>query len=145
MRNNMKWILLIFIMLANTFLYGQKSDTTSIPKVSQQVSPVLTKSDYFLVTNKARLANKIQLVRDSLKFVTGIVMSQDSALAAYQDSYNVAQDQLQNRDQVVADLTEEVTQLRQVIENQTPSWYENKWLWFAGGVVTAIITGISAK
>jgi hypothetical protein len=141
----MKWILSIFIMLASISVYGQKADTTSIPKVVQPSAISLTKSDYFLVTNKVRLANKIQLVRDSLKYVTIVAMSQDSALAAYRDSYNLAQEQLQNREQAVADLTEENAQLRQVIADQTPSWYENKWLWFAGGVVTAIITGISTK
>lgn len=139
----MRWILWILLMLAGTLLYGQKADTMiTVPTVQPITVQPISPTDRFILSNKARLANKIQSIRDSLKYTKTVITAQDSLVIAFRESYLLSQELLQNREQANADLAEENRILREAVQASMPKWYENTVLWFAAGIVTAVSLGL---
>lgn len=98
-----------------------------------------TKSDIVL------LANKIQLLRDSIRFTTDIVLAQDTLIISYKEKMAVSGIQLKNRDNTVNALEKENELLRKNIEILTPKWYDNKFFWFGNGIAATLIIAMLLK
>lgn len=119
----MFYIILMFI-ITSTFTTAQVVDSTYC----------FSRSDLLL------LANKIQLIRDSLRYKTDIIKSQDSLVYLYKETYSVCKNQLENKNIQISLLEQQNILLNKSIDMVKPKWYDNKWLWFGNGVlVTAII------
>jgi hypothetical protein len=54
----------------------------------------------------------------------------------------VFKSQLENRQNAINTLENENKNLREAVDLLMPKWYDNKWLWFGGGVASAIIAVI---
>lgn len=88
------------------------------------------------------LANKIQLLKDSLVYKGHIINAQDTLINTHNARSLVYKNQLENRQNAINTLENENKQLRDAVDLLIPKWYDNKWLWFGGGVVTSIIAVI---
>ena len=123
----MKWTLPILFLLAVITSSGQSQDSVvCLPK-----SNILT------------LANKIQLLKDTVRWQKDIIVAQDTLISSQKQRALVYQDQLDNRQTVINLMEQENKKLRETIDLLMPKWYDNKWLYFGGGaVVTGIILGL---
>lgn len=123
----MKWTLPILFLLAVTISSGQSQDSVvCLPK-----SNVLT------------LANKIQLLKDTIRWQKDIIIAQDTLVSTQKQRALVYESQLENRQTVINLMEQENKKLRETIDILMPKWYDNKWLYFGGGaVVTSIILGL---
>jgi hypothetical protein len=137
----MRWILPILFLLAITSSFGQKKDSiTCLPN-----------------KDIIRVANGIQLLRDTisiqrteitnlnltLEWSESIRIQQDRLLGSYQTRVINFQEQLTAKNGEVSDLTRANKELRDVIDELKPKWYDNKWLWFGGGAtVVAVFVGL---
>ena len=123
----MKWTLPILFLLAVITSSGQSQDSVvSLPK-----SNVLT------------LANKIQLLKDTVRWQKDIIIAQDTLVSTQKQRALVYESQLENRQNVINTMEKENKVLRETIDLMMPRWYDNKWLYFGGGaVVTSIILGL---
>jgi hypothetical protein len=121
----MKMFFISFLfVLSSICTNGQISDSTYS----------FSRSDILL------LANKIQLIRDSLRYKTDVIKSQDSLVFLYRETYSVCKSQLENKNSQILLLEQQNIVLNKSIDMIKPKWYDNKWLWFGNGVlVTAII------
>jgi hypothetical protein len=122
---------LVFITIITIF--------SSIGMYSQQLdsSYCFSRSDILL------LANKIQLIKDSVRYKADIIKSQDSLISLYKEGYLVYKNQLENKNTQISLLEEQNILLNKSIDLVKPKWYDNKWLWFGNGVlVTAIIVSL---
>lgn len=104
-------------------------------------SAQLTDSSYcFSRSDILLLANKIQLIRDSLRYKSDIIKSQDSLVFLYKETYSICKTQLENKNTQILLLEQQNIILNKSIDMIKPKWYDNKWLWFGNGVLaTAII------
>ena len=84
------------------------------------------------------LANKIQLIRDSVEYLTDVIRVQDTVIDLYQSRSETFIKQLHNRDQVIDACKKRTIELEKINEELQPSWYDNKLLWFFGGVGTVL-------
>ena len=84
------------------------------------------------------LANKIQLIRDSVEYLTAVVNAQDTLIEFHQTRFDLYHQQLKNRDQVIDACEKRTVELQKIIDELQPRWYDNKLLWFFGGVGTAL-------
>lgn len=124
----MKWILPILLFVTTVVSSGQttKDSVVCLPK-----SNILT------------LANKIQLLKDTIAWQKDIIVAQDTLISSQKQRALVYQDQLENRQTVINLMEQENKKLRETIDILMPKWYDNKWLYFGGGaVVTGIILGL---
>lgn len=123
----MKWTLPILFLLAVVTSSGQSQDSVvCLPK-----SNVLT------------LANKIQLLKDTIRWQKDIIVAQDTLVSTQKQRALVYESQLENRQTVINLMEQENKKLRETIDLLMPKWYDNKWLYFGGGaVVTSIILGL---
>jgi hypothetical protein len=119
-------ILLIGILIITTLETKAQSDSVvCLPK-----RDVLT------------LANKIQLLKDSLVYKGHIISAQDTLINTHNERSLVFKSQLENRQNAINTLENENKNLREAVDLLMPKWYDNKWLWFGGGVASAIIAVI---
>lgn len=124
----MKWILPFLLFVTTVVSSGQttKDSVVCLPK-----SNILT------------LANKIQLLKDTIAWQKDIIVAQDTLISSQKQRALVYQDQLENRQTVINLMEQENKKLRETIDLLMPKWYDNKWLYFGGGaVVTGIILGL---
>lgn len=121
----MKWKFIILFLVVSTFCYGQRQDSViCLPK-----------------TDIVTLANKVRLLRDSLRYKGNIIFGQDTLIKSYKKKISVCEEEVVNRQSTIGTLKEENEQLQKTIELLRPKWYDNKWLWFGGGaaVVTTLV------
>lgn len=91
------------------------------------------------------LANKIRTLQDSLVYKTDIIQRQWQIIKLQDDRSLVYKDQLQNREETIETYKKQSEVLQQAIEDSRPKWYDNKFLWFGGGVAATIITILVVK
>lgn len=84
------------------------------------------------------LANKIQLIRDSVEYLTAVVNVQDTVIDLYQSRTETFLKQLSNRDQVIDACKKRSAELEKINNELQPRWYDNKLLWFFSGVGTVL-------
>lgn len=85
-----------------------------------------------------KLANRIQLLRDSVEYLTAVVNVQDTVIDLYQSRTETFIQQLKNRDFVIDACQKRSKELEKINEELQPKWYDNKLLWFFGGVGTVL-------
>lgn len=86
------------------------------------------------------LANKIQLMKDSLRYTKDIISQQDTLLSYYDKQALLCKIQIENRQNVIITLEKENLVLRNVVDDLKPKWYDNKWFWFGNGVIVTLAT-----
>jgi uncharacterized protein with ACT and thioredoxin-like domain len=123
----MKWTLPILFLLAVITSSGRSQDSVvCLPK-----SNILT------------LANKIQLLKDTIRWQKDIIIAQDTLVSTQKQRALVYESQLENRQTVINLMEQENKKLRETIDIMMPKWYDNKWIWFGGGATVAtIILGV---
>ena len=123
----MKWTLSILFLLAVTTSSGQSQDSVvCLPK-----------------SNVITLANKIQLLKDTVRWQKDIISAQDTLIGTQKQRALVYESQLENRQNVINTMEKENKVLRETIDLLMPKWYDNKWLYFgAGATITTIILGV---
>jgi len=137
----MKWFLSILLLLTTMPLCAQKKDSVTC----------LPNKDIL------RVANGIQLLRDTINIqrttITNLELTldwsnnirtkQDGLLNNYEIRVINYQDQLNTKIGESRTLQRENEELHKIIDHLMPKWYDNKWLWFGGGIaVTTIIIGV---
>jgi len=122
----MKWKFLILFTALSISCYGQKQDSVIC----------LPKSDVVI------LANKVKLLRDSLRYKGDIIFGQDTLLNSYRKRTQLSDEQLFISQKTISTLEEENKSLRKTIDLMTPKWYDNKWLWFSGGAVVVTLVKV---
>lgn len=85
-----------------------------------------------------KLANRIQLLRDSIEYLTAVVNIQDTVIDLYQSRTETFIEQLRNRDYVIDACQKRSKELEKINKELQPKWYDNKLLWFFGGVGTVL-------
>lgn len=100
---------------------------------------------YFTDGDVLILANKIQLIRDSLKFKSAIIYEQDSLVNLYQERSLIFKDQIQNKDSQIEILEKQNEVLKESLKLLEPKWYDNNLFWFGNGIAVTIITLILVK
>jgi hypothetical protein len=92
----------------------------------------------FKKTDVVKMANRIQLIRDSVEYLTAVVNVQDTLIELHQTRFELYHQQLKNRDQAIDACQKRSVELEKIIDELYPKWYDNKLLWFFGGVGTAL-------
>ena len=92
----------------------------------------------FKKTEVVKLANRIQLLRDSIEYLTAVVTVQDTVIDLYQSRSETFLQQLRNRDYLIDACQKRSKELEKINEELQPKWYDNKLLWFVGGVGTVL-------
>jgi hypothetical protein len=92
----------------------------------------------FKKTEIVKLANRIQLLRDSIEYLSAVVTVQDTVIDLYQSRSDMFLKQLNNRDQVIDACKKRSVELEKINEELQPKWYDNKLLWFFTGVGTVL-------
>jgi chromosome segregation ATPase len=97
------------------------------------------------------LANKIQLLRDSIQYLHTVVAVQDTLIDIYVNRVELYNEQLLNRESVIdacrkqnEQLEKINTELENINKELQPKWYDNNFLWFLAGMgtVVGIIIGV---
>ena len=105
------------------------------------ISIFATERDSVYCFNKeqiTKLASKIQTLRDSNDYLVAVVNAQDTVIDVYQSRSETFLKQLNNRDQVIDACQKRNIELGKIIDELEPKWYDNKFLWFFGGVGTVL-------
>lgn len=118
--NNMKYVLIL--LLSSFSIFAQQKDEMYCFNKEQ-----ITK-----------LAAKIQTLRDSNDYLVTVVNIQDTVIDLHQSRSETFIKQLKNRDQVIDACEKRTVELQKIIDELQPRWYDNKLLWFFGGVGTAL-------
>lgn len=113
---------LVAILFSVTTMFAAEKDSVICFKKSEVVS----------------LANKIQLIRDSVEYLTAVVNAQDTLIEFHQIRFDLYHQQLKNREQVIDACQKRTVELEKIIQELQPRWYDNKLLWFFGGVGTVL-------
>ena len=92
----------------------------------------------FKKTEIVKLANRIQLLRDSIEYLSAVVTVQDTVIDLYQSRSDMFLKQLNNRDQVIDACKKRSVELEKINEELQQKWYDNKFLWFFSGVGTVL-------
>jgi hypothetical protein len=85
-----------------------------------------------------RLANKIQLLRDSIQYLQAVTAAQDTLIKVSEIRMDIYNKQLDNTLQVIDYCEKQNKELEKIIQELQPSWYDNKMLWFLSGVGTVV-------
>ena len=85
-----------------------------------------------------KLSNKIQLLQDSLEYLTAVVNAQDTVIDLYVSRSDMFIEQLKNRDQALVACKQRSVELEKIIEELQPKWYDNKFLWFLTGAASVV-------
>lgn len=118
----MKSVLIIIAMLIPSFLFSQNKDS------------VLCLNKGELIT----LANKIQLIQDSSRYKSNIIVAQDGLIQKLEKRVNLFEDQLKNKDEIIVLIEKQNVLLKDQVESLRPKWYNDNRLWFGFGVATTV-------
>jgi len=116
----MKYLFLVIMTSCITFA-GEKDSVVCFPK-----------------NDIVRLANKIQLLRDSIEYLQAVTAAQDTLIKVSEIRMDIYNKQLDNTLQVIDYCEKQNKQLEKIIQELQPSWYDNKMLWFLSGVGTVV-------
>lgn len=86
------------------------------------------------------IVNKIRLLQDSLAYSKAVIANQDSLIDKYNGRISLFQDQLNNRNETIELYRKQTELMQKTIDDLQPKWYDNKFLWFAGGFAAALVT-----
>ena len=92
----------------------------------------------FKKTEIVTLANKIQLLRDSVEYLQTVVNVQDTVIGLYVSRTDFYNQQLKNRNEVIDVCKKRSIELEKLNEELQPKWYDNKFFWFLSGIVTTV-------
>jgi hypothetical protein len=116
----MKYLFLV-IMTSCVAFAGEKDSIVCFPK-----------------NDIVRLANKIQLLRDSIQYLQAVTAAQDTLIKVSEIRMDIYNKQLDNTLQVIDYCEKQNKELEKIIQELQPSWYDNKMLWFLSGVGTVV-------
>jgi hypothetical protein len=85
-----------------------------------------------------KLWNKIQLIRDSVEYLTAVVNVQDTVIDLYVSRSEMFIQQLKNRDETLAACKKRSEELEKINQELQPRWYDNKFLWFLTGAASVV-------
>lgn len=85
-----------------------------------------------------KLANKIQLLRDSVEYLRAVVAAQDTLIDVSQLRMDIYNQQLENTIEVIGYCEKQNKELEKIVQELQPRWYDNKMLWFLSGVGTVV-------
>jgi len=85
-----------------------------------------------------KLSNKIQLLRDSVEYLTDVVKAQDTVIDLYVSRSDMFIEQLKNRDETINACKQRSVELEKIIQELQPKWYDNKFLWFLTGAASVV-------
>lgn len=85
-----------------------------------------------------KLWNKIQLIRDSVEYLTSVVNVQDTVINLYVSRSEMFIQQLKNRDEALAACKKRSEELEKINQELQPRWYDNKFLWFLTGAASVV-------
>jgi hypothetical protein len=85
-----------------------------------------------------KLSNKIQLLRDSIEYLTAVVNVQDTVIDLYISRSDMFIQQLKNRDNTIDACKKRSIELEKINEELQPRWYDNKFLWFLTGAASVL-------
>jgi len=85
-----------------------------------------------------KLSNKIQLLRDSIEYLTAVVNVQDTVIDLYISRSDMFVQQLKNRDNTIDACKKRSIELEKINEELQPRWYDNKFLWFLTGAASVL-------
>lgn len=91
------------------------------------------------------LANKIRGLQDSLRFKESVIVTQQRYISIADKRIVLGDEQLKNREELLALTHEKNVQLTKQIEALRPKWYENNGLWFFAGIATAVSVYVITK
>ena len=128
----MKWLLFILIAITPTIVWSQQK--VHIDSVFQLTS-----------VETITLANKIRSIQDSLRFKESVIVSQQRYIALADKRIVVADEQLKNREELLALMHEKNVELKKQIEALRPKWYDNDTMWFFAGITTAVVVFVATK
>lgn len=123
-----KFLILLFIM-SSISAYSQTNDSVYC----------FSRGDVIL------LANKIQLLKDSLRHRFDIIKEQDSLIILYKQRTNLFEVQLENKNSQIELIEKQNKLLGESLDLLKPKWYDNKWFWFGNGVLVTLITVLIVK
>ncbi len=112
----------IILLFSATSLFASEKDSTVC----------------FKKTEIVKLANRIQLLRDSIEYLSAVVTVQDTVIDLYQSRSDMFLKQLNNRDQVIDACQKRSKELEKINEELQPRWYDNKFLWFLTGAASVV-------
>jgi hypothetical protein len=85
-----------------------------------------------------KLANKIQLLRDSVEYLRAVVAAQDTLIDVSKLRMDIYNQQLENTIEVIGYCEKQNKELEKIVQDLQPRWYDNKMLWFLSGVGTVV-------
>jgi hypothetical protein len=85
-----------------------------------------------------KLWNKIQLIRDSVEYLSSVVDAQDTVIDLYVSRSDIFIQQLKNRDEALAACKKRSEELEKINQELQPRWYDNKFLWFLTGAASVV-------
>ena len=112
----------IILLFSATTLFASEKDSTVC----------------FKKTEIVKLANRIQLLRDSIEYLSAVVTVQDTVIDLYQSRSDMFLKQLNNRDQVIDACQKRSKELEKINEELQPRWYDSKFLWFLTGAASVV-------
>lgn len=116
----MKYIVLLILMSSIAFS-KDKDSVVCFPK-----------------NDVVKLANKIQLLRDSVEYLRAVVAAQDTLIDVSQLRMDIYSQQLENTIEVIGYCEKQNKELEKIVQELQPRWYDNKMLWFLSGVGTVV-------
>ena len=85
-----------------------------------------------------KLANKIQLLKDSVEYLRAVVAAQDTLIDVSQLRMDIYSQQLENTIEVIGYCEKQNKELEKIVQELQPRWYDDKMLWFLSGVGTVV-------
>lgn len=85
-----------------------------------------------------KLANKIQLLRDSIEYLKAVVAAQDTLIDVSKLRMDIYNQQLENTIEVIGYCEKQNKELEKIVQELQPRWYDNKMLWFLSGMGTVV-------
>lgn len=99
----------------------------------------------FSRTDILLLANKVQLIKDSLRHKRAIIKEQDSLISLFKERSLVFKNQLDNKQFEINTLQKQTDVLTETIKMLEPKWYDNKLFWFGNGIIVTLVTVFLVK
>ena len=93
---------------------------------------------FFPKNDVVKLANKIQLLRDSVEYLRAVVAAQDTLIDVSKLRMDIYSQQLENTIEVIGYCEKQNKELEKIVQELQPRWYDNKMLWFLSGVGTVV-------
>lgn len=123
----MKYIIIILISLSS--MYANDKDSVIC----------FEKKDVLV------LANKIQLLKDSVNYLSDVVRAQDTLITLHNKRFDFYINQLNNRNDIIDACEKRSIELEKINGSLQPKWYDNKFLWFFNGVATVVAIVLAVK